>query len=144
MGKLVNGFIKEGKKHTVERQILNAFVHAKTQINHNALEVLLDSIERVKPILNLGSYVKSGKKIEYPVLLKSEKRRRIALQNIMKLTKVMKERRLYQRVLEGLVELTAMTEEGKHDLKENRDELFDLVSAKGENLKQARNYLRGR
>jgi ribosomal protein S7 len=114
----------------------------KIYANYSALELLLDSIERVKPILSLGSYVKSGKKTEYPVFLKAEKRRRIALQNIVKMIKSIEGQKLHQKIAEGIIDLATVTEDGKHDLAFNRDELFELISLRGENLRAAVRHLR--
>lgn len=142
VGKLTGSFIKKGKKHTIEKQILKLLISTKVQANYSGIELLLDSIERTKPILSVGSYVKSGKKLEYPVFLKPEKRRRIALQNIVKLIKNIQNQKLYQKIFEGLADLVTITEDGKYDLTSNRDDLFDLASVKGENLKQAMRQLR--
>jgi len=142
LGKLTNGFIKKGRKVTIEIQVLRLFAYTKLYFNHNLLELLLDSIERVKPVLKIGSYVRSGKRLEYPLFLKPEKRRRVALQNIIKLIKEVKEQKLYQKISVSLLDLAAASGASKYDLLHNRDELFDLVAAKGENLKSAIRYLR--
>lgn len=144
MGKLAGSFIKKGKKAMIEKQISKLVVCMKTESNYSALELILDSIEQVKPIINVSFYVKSGRRIDYPVFLTAEKRRRIGLQNIIKLIKHMDGRQqLHQKIADGLVDFVTITKKEKHDLIFNRDDIYRQATVRGEDsLKEAFKYFR--
>jgi ribosomal protein S7 len=116
-------------------------VYVKLQLECNSLALLLDGIERIKPMLAITSLVRSGRRIEFPITLKPTQRRQKALQNVIKIVKFSKERKLFHRILGSLLDFVALTKDDKFDLTEDRDALLDAAIYRKENLQDVRYLL---
>jgi ribosomal protein S7 len=78
-GKFNNTLMSSGHKRTAELQAEKAFTYIKTQYRLVPLEMLLESLEKVKPTFNLNYIIVSGRKREFPVFLAPHKRLRLSV-----------------------------------------------------------------
>lgn len=125
VGKFTNAFVKQGRKHTVEKELVKSFTFTKLYLNTLTLHVLLLNIEKIKPMFKLKSVTIAGKKREFPVLLSSEKQRSRAIRNSKNLIENRKEWYLNQRILNELIDLQTTS---NHELFKQRDEALRVAA----------------
>jgi ribosomal protein S7 len=80
MGKLINVLINKGHRQTVEREVKLACKYLKIQFKVIPLELLLEGIEKVKPVFGIDYVTVGGRKKEFPVFLGPEHQRGLSVQ----------------------------------------------------------------
>ena len=121
LGKFVNNFIINGKKLLIDKEFNFISIYLKLYFNIIILDILLEKIEKIKPIFGFKYILKAGKKQEFPIFLVDSKQRAKAVRNLAKLILSRKEWYLHQRVLNEFIDLYEIK---KHILLKKRDEGF--------------------
>jgi ribosomal protein S7 len=121
LGKFINNFIVNGKKQLIDKEFKTIFIYIKLYFNVIILNILLEKMEKTKPLFGFKYILKAGKRLEFPIFLSSLKQRSKAVSNLAKLISNRKEWYLHQRVLNELIDLYKIK---KHILLKKRDEEF--------------------
>jgi ribosomal protein S7 len=79
VGRLINFFIKKGKKKAAAKQMHSALLRLKIEQNTNPLLFILELLDQAKPIFKLENYFLGKKMINYPRVVNESKRYMIAL-----------------------------------------------------------------
>jgi hypothetical protein len=78
-GKVVNSFIKHGQKQLIEQKFKHIYYYLKMVYKILPIEMILEGIERIKPLF-VGHYIlRYGQKEEYPRYLGPFKQRQTAI-----------------------------------------------------------------
>jgi ribosomal protein S7 len=121
-GKFVNSFIKAGNKGSSSKQIELILLGLKRKNNIHPLKLLLEGLERFRPIFNIGVIMLRGRKRYFPVVINKNKRTKLALFWLKKEIQGRHEQTFYRR-LEA--ELRAVEEHlNRHILVKKRDNFF--------------------
>ena len=123
-GKLINTFMVSGAKRTAELFQEQSYAYIKVQYRVIPLEFLLEALERVKPLFNVGYVLVRGKKKEFPIFLARHKQLRLVMRWFRSVVSSHKERFLAQRLFN---ELSEVREVRRHLLVKRRDALFRLA-----------------
>jgi ribosomal protein S7 len=126
LGKLVLGFMSKGSYKLVEKEFKQTYIVLKLKYNVLALNVILETIEKIKPFFMLKFRMVAGKKKEFPVLLTEQKQRGKAVRNLKFLIKEKRERFLNQKLLNELLILQNTPK--THNLIKQRDEDLFLAA----------------
>jgi ribosomal protein S7 len=118
--------MRTGAKKTVDRFQERAYGYIKLQYQCIPLEFLLESLERTKPLFNVGYVIVGGKKKEFPVFLLRHKQLNVATRWFQSLIRLRKEVSLSQRIFNEIVEARYAR---RHVLTRRRDELFNTAVA---------------
>jgi ribosomal protein S7 len=73
LGKLSNVFMFSGNKKTIDTAIKNTFSFLKLKYNVSPLEIILEGLEKIKPVFSLKYVTIAGKRREFPKLLSKHK-----------------------------------------------------------------------
>jgi ribosomal protein S7 len=100
INKFINKFMKHGRKNLVEKQVYDAFIRIKRQINENPAALVLKSIDMQRPMIGLTKHIKRvGKKrrrqriILIPTPLDTRRQLRMSLRWLVELILHQKKRR---------------------------------------------------
>jgi ribosomal protein S7 len=112
--------MNKGSYKIVEKEFKKAYLTLKLKYNMLALNVILETIEKIKPFFMLKFRMVGGKKKEFPVLLTEQKQRGKAIRNLRFLIKAKRDRFLNQKLLNEL--LVLQNSPKTHHLIRQRDE----------------------
>ena len=132
LGKLSNSLMISGKKKTLDRHFMKAFLFLKWHQTINPVDSFLESLDFVKPVFNSHYIILRGQKKEFPTLLPKDKQFRLTVRWITNLIKLRKDHTLSHRIY---LELLAVRDPKRHLLLKKRDELFSSAILNRFNLR---------
>jgi ribosomal protein S7 len=83
--------MKKGQLAVVEKEFEKTYSHAKLHFKISPALVILETIEKIKPIFKLKSVMQRGKKKDFPIFLDKYKQRLVAIKNFRNLVSTRKE-----------------------------------------------------
>jgi ribosomal protein S7 len=123
IGKMINKFVKNGKKSIIENRFEKIYTYIKVSLCINFNVFVLERLERIRPIFKLKSKLVAGKSKEYPVLLNQDKSRLYGVNNIYNSISRRKEWYIDQRILNDFLDLS--NNSNHHDLVLNQKTEFE-------------------
>jgi small subunit ribosomal protein S7 len=79
LAKFMNCLMRQGKKSIAERALYDAFDMVKERTKQDPLEVFLEAVENVKPVVEVRSRRVGGATYQVPVEVRPERRQALAL-----------------------------------------------------------------
>lgn len=101
-GKFINSFMHGGNKQTIEVALKQTYASIKFYYRVAPVDLLLESLERIKPLFGMGYVVVAGKRREFPYLLAEDRQFNFAVRWLYESILSRKEWYLSQRMLYGL------------------------------------------
>jgi ribosomal protein S7 len=68
-----------GNKKTINRALIITFQLLKMRYAANPLEIVLESLEKIKPVFAVGYVMKSGKRREFPKFLSKQRQLQLSI-----------------------------------------------------------------
>jgi ribosomal protein S7 len=120
IGKIINKFIKDGKKISIEKIFEKIYLYTKISTRLNFNVIVLEKLEKIRPLFKLKSKLIAGKSRDYPILLDKDKSRLYGINNIYNSILKRKEWHINQRILNDILDLSSR----QHDLILNQEKEF--------------------
>lgn len=104
VGKLIKKFIKAGKKLLIEKKFSKYYWYIKIFKKKTLYVLLLEKLEKIKPIFKIKSKLIAGKLREYPAILDNNKSRNYAIHDIYTSIINKKDRKINQKIINELLD----------------------------------------
>jgi ribosomal protein S7 len=91
LGKFINRFVKQGKRHVVEKEFNKVYKFAKLNSKMTVVTTFLQAVEKTRPTFILKSRRVGAKTKEYPVFISAFRQRNASIKNIKNICENRKE-----------------------------------------------------
>lgn len=104
--KLINNIMLDGKKGTAQKICYDAFEITKERTGKEPLEVFLQALENVMPVLEVKARRVGGANYQVPIEVRPARRQTLGLRWIVMFAKKRSERTMKERLANELIEAT--------------------------------------
>lgn len=104
--KLINNIMLDGKKGTAQKICYDAFEIIKERTGKEPLEVFLQALENVMPVLEVKARRVGGANYQVPIEVRPARRQTLGLRWIVMFAKKRSERTMKERLANELIEAT--------------------------------------
>jgi len=104
LSKFMNNLMVDGKKSVAERIVYNAFDRVEGKLKKSPLEVFHESLENIKPNLEVRSRRVGGATYQVPVEVRPERREALAIRWLIAAAKKRNEKTMEERLAGELVD----------------------------------------
>lgn len=118
LAKFINCLMKQGKKSIAEKAVYDAFSQIEAKLKQDPIEVFLEAVENVKPVVEVRSRRVGGATYQVPVEVRAERRQALAIRWLIDAA-----RKRGERVISGKI----------------AGELMDAFAKRGEAAKKREN-----
>lgn len=125
VAKFVNVLMTRGKKSVAERILYGAFNHIKTKSGKEPVEVFLQAVGNVKPIVEVKSRRVGGANYQVPVEVRPVRRAALAMRWIREAARKRSEKSMGNRLAGELLEAA----EGRGGAMKRREEVHRMAEA---------------
>lgn len=107
--KLINRLMYSGKKATAERIVYQAMASIQSKTGKNPLEVILESIDLIKPYVEVRSIRVAGSNYMVPVEIDADRQLSLALRWFVESSRKRKEREMHQKLASEILDTYSKT-----------------------------------
>ena len=125
VSKFVNVLMTAGKKSVAERIIYGAFDNISSKSGKDPLEVFMQAINNVKPIVEVKSRRVGGANYQVPVEVRPSRRMALSMRWLREAARKRSEKSMGQRLANELLEAA----EGRGSAMKKRDEVHRMAEA---------------
>ncbi|QDX82571.1 30S ribosomal protein S7 [Denitratisoma sp. DHT3] len=125
VSKFVNVLMSAGKKSVAERIIYGAFDQIKTKSGKDPLEVFIQAIGNVKPVVEVKSRRVGGANYQVPVEVRPSRRLALSMRWLREAARKRSEKSMGQRLASELLEAS----EGRGAAMKKREEVHRMAEA---------------
>lgn len=105
--KFMNSIMEDGKKAVAEKIVYGAFEIIATKSKQEAVNVFLEAIENVKPLLEVRSRRVGGATYQVPIEVRSDRRQALAIRWVVTASRKRSETTMVERVANELLDAFA-------------------------------------
>ena len=102
--KLINNIMQDGKKGVAQKICYDAFEIIKERSGKEPLEVFLQAIENIMPVLEVKARRVGGANYQVPIEVRPERRQTLALRWLVMFTKKRSERTMKERLANEILD----------------------------------------
>ena len=102
--KFMNNLMLDGKKSTAERIVYNAMERVETKLKRSPIEVFSESLENIKPSVEVRSRRVGGATYQVPVEVRPERREALAIRWLIKAARARNENTMEERLAGELID----------------------------------------
>ena len=102
--KLVNNVMLDGKKGVAQTIVYDAFEIVEAKSGKNALEVFVEALENVKPVLEVKARRVGGSTYQVPMEVRAERRQTLGLRWIVAYSRNRGERTMAERLANEIID----------------------------------------
>lgn len=104
VSKIINGVMLDGKKTTATKIVYSALEIVAEKSGEEALEVLNQALENIKPVLEVKSRRIGGANYQVPVEVRDDRRETLGIRWIVNYTRLRNERTMDQRLANEIID----------------------------------------
>ena len=102
--KFMNNLMLDGKKSTAERIVYNALDRVEGKLKRSPIEVFAESLENIKPSVEVRSRRVGGATYQVPVEVRPERREALAIRWLIKAARARNENTMEERLAGELID----------------------------------------
>ena len=102
--KFMNNLMLDGKKSTAERIVYSAMERVETKLKRSPIEVFSESLENIKPSVEVRSRRVGGATYQVPVEVRPERREALAIRWLIKAARARNENTMEERLAGELID----------------------------------------
>ncbi|WP_371157246.1 30S ribosomal protein S7 [Jannaschia sp. 2305UL9-9] len=102
--KFMNNLMLDGKKSTAERIVYNALERVETKLKRSPIEVFSESLDNIKPSVEVRSRRVGGATYQVPVEVRPERREALAIRWLIKAARARNENTMEERLAGELID----------------------------------------
>jgi small subunit ribosomal protein S7 len=102
--KFMNNLMLDGKKSTAERIVYNAMERVEQKLKRSPIEVFAESLENIKPSVEVRSRRVGGATYQVPVEVRPERREALAIRWLIKAARARNENTMEERLAGELID----------------------------------------
>ncbi|CTQ50230.1 30S ribosomal protein S7 [Jannaschia donghaensis] len=102
--KFMNNLMLDGKKSTAEKIVYNAMERVEAKLKRSPIEVFAESLENIKPSVEVRSRRVGGATYQVPVEVRPERREALAIRWLIKAARARNENTMEERLAGELID----------------------------------------